>query len=266
MNLRRTQTFSPYHHLSIHFSHTTTSVYMKVKVLVTQLCPNLCDPVDCSPAGSSVYGILQARMLEWVAIPFSRGSSQPRDRTWVSWITGFFTIWATREANLLPYALNRGGKKSTLPNKANPTLFFLVPVLALVFDIHASLSASSFFALLFATSLAVKHLQSSFSWKNFDGCPTTSNYSISQLPFAITILRNYSSCNCRLHSPLILSMSNPSAKYFHHWLSSHQSVQVSLTPSSLPFPSLPFIRPSLLPITPLSVPCSVPLLQDDLYC
>ena len=88
------------------------------------------------------------------------------------------------------------GKKSTLPNKANPTPFFLVPVLALVLDIRSSLSASSFFPLLFATSLAVKHSQSSFPWKNFDGCPTTSNYSISQLPFAITILRNYSSCNC----------------------------------------------------------------------
>ena len=47
---------------------------------VTQLCPTLCDPVDCSPLGSSVHGILQARILEWVAISFSRGSSPPRDR------------------------------------------------------------------------------------------------------------------------------------------------------------------------------------------
>ena len=43
----------------------------------------LCDPVDCSPPGSSVHGILQGRILEWVAIPFSKGSSQSRDRTWV---------------------------------------------------------------------------------------------------------------------------------------------------------------------------------------
>ena len=64
-----------------------------------QLCPTPCDPMECSPPGSSVRGILQARILEWVAIPFSRGSSQPRDRTWVSCITGgFFTSWATREA------------------------------------------------------------------------------------------------------------------------------------------------------------------------
>ena len=44
-------------------------------VLVTQSCPILCDPMDCSPPDSSVHGILQARILEWVAIPFSRGSS-----------------------------------------------------------------------------------------------------------------------------------------------------------------------------------------------
>ena len=51
---------------------------------VTQSCPTLCDPVDCSPPGSSVHGILQARILEWVAISFSREFSQPRDGTWVS--------------------------------------------------------------------------------------------------------------------------------------------------------------------------------------
>ena len=68
-----------------------------VKVLVAQLCPTLCDPMDCSLPGSSVHGILQARILEWVAIPFFRGSSQPRDWTQVSCIAGgFFTIWATR--------------------------------------------------------------------------------------------------------------------------------------------------------------------------
>ena len=50
-----------------------------VLVLVTQPCPTLCDPMDRSPPGSSVHGILQARILEWVAIPFSRESSQPRD-------------------------------------------------------------------------------------------------------------------------------------------------------------------------------------------
>ena len=59
----------------------------------------LCDPMDCSPPGSSVHGLLQARILEWVAIPFSRGSSWLKDRAWVSCIASrFFTVWATREA------------------------------------------------------------------------------------------------------------------------------------------------------------------------
>ena len=66
----------------------------KVKVKVIQLCPTLCDPIDYT-----VHGILQARILEWVAFPFSRGSSQPKDWTQVSLIAdGFFTSWATGEA------------------------------------------------------------------------------------------------------------------------------------------------------------------------
>ena len=57
--------------------------------------------MDYSPPGSSVRGILQTRILEWVAIPFSRGPSWPRDRTWVSHITGrYLTVWATRAACL----------------------------------------------------------------------------------------------------------------------------------------------------------------------
>ena len=64
-----------------------------------QLCLSLCKPMDWSLPGSSVHGILQARILEWVAISFSRGSSQTRDRIWVSHMAGGrFTIWATREA------------------------------------------------------------------------------------------------------------------------------------------------------------------------
>ena len=56
-------------------------------------CPTLCDPMDCSPPGSSGHGILQARILEWVAIHFSRGSFQPGDRTRVSCIAGgLFTV------------------------------------------------------------------------------------------------------------------------------------------------------------------------------
>ena len=73
---------------------------MRVKVLVAQSCPTLCDPMDCSPPDSSVHGILEAGVLEWVAIPISRVSSWPRDWARVSCIAGgFFTIWATRETH-----------------------------------------------------------------------------------------------------------------------------------------------------------------------
>ena len=64
-------------------------------LLVAQSCPTLCDPMDWSPPDSSVHEIFQARILEWVAISFSRGSSQLRDRTQVSYTVGrFFTNWA----------------------------------------------------------------------------------------------------------------------------------------------------------------------------
>ena len=74
-----------------------TKIYVHAKSL--QSCLTLWDPMDCSLPGTSVCGILQARILEWVAVSFSRGTSQPRDQTWVSCIPGrCFTIWATREA------------------------------------------------------------------------------------------------------------------------------------------------------------------------
>ena len=63
-------------------------------VLVSQSCATLYSPIDCIQPGSSVHGILQARILEWIATPFSRGPSQPRDRNWVPYIAGrFFTVW-----------------------------------------------------------------------------------------------------------------------------------------------------------------------------
>ena len=69
-----------------------------LKVSVTQSCPTLYNPMNYSPPVSSIQRIFQARMLEWAAFPFSRGSSQPRDWTQVSHITGrFFIIWASRE-------------------------------------------------------------------------------------------------------------------------------------------------------------------------
>ena len=65
---------------------------------VSQSCLTLWDPMDCSLPGSSIHGILQARTLEWVAIPFSKGSFQPRNRSWVFFIASWlFTVWATKE-------------------------------------------------------------------------------------------------------------------------------------------------------------------------
>ena len=61
--------------------------------LLAWLCLTLCDSMDCNQPGSSVHGILLAIILEWVAMPFSRGSSRLRDQTWISCIAGrFFTI------------------------------------------------------------------------------------------------------------------------------------------------------------------------------
>ena len=90
--------------------------------LVIQLHPTLYNPMDCSLLGSSVFGILQARILEWVAISFSRESCQPRDQSQVSWIAGrLFTIWATRGS---PIPINTGkwfnGK---IPDEWNITHF-----------------------------------------------------------------------------------------------------------------------------------------------
>ena len=72
---------------------TIQSIYLHSKVKVCQSCLTLYSPMDCR-----VHGTLQARILEWIAFPFSRGSSQPRDRTQVSHIAG--SSWATREAQI----------------------------------------------------------------------------------------------------------------------------------------------------------------------
>ena len=71
-------------------------------MLVVQSCLSFCDPMDCSLPGSSVHGFFQARILEWTAVSFTRGSSWPRDRPWVSCIPGRFSnIWATKQAHFI---------------------------------------------------------------------------------------------------------------------------------------------------------------------
>ena len=71
-----------------------------------------CDPMDCSMPGSSVRGILQARILEWVALSFFRGSSWPRNQTWVSCIAGrWFTSWAMREAHVKTLSIFKSNRE-----------------------------------------------------------------------------------------------------------------------------------------------------------
>ena len=82
------------------FPHSQSLPSGKKESEVSQSCPPLYNPMDCSLPGSSIYGIFQARILEWVAISFCRRSSQPRGWTRVSHIVGrCFTIWATREVS-----------------------------------------------------------------------------------------------------------------------------------------------------------------------
>ena len=90
------------HILCIFFICQFICVYVGMKWSeVAQSCPTLCDPMDCSLLRSSIHGIFQARVLEWVAISFSRGSSWSRDQTQVSHTVGRrFTVWATREVRM----------------------------------------------------------------------------------------------------------------------------------------------------------------------
>ena len=97
------------------------------KVLVASVVSDsLWPPMDCRLPGSSVHEILQARILEWVAIPFSRGSSWPRDRAYISCIPGgFFTIWATREALQIFHV---DVSSSAMPFKIHSSAFFSSPI------------------------------------------------------------------------------------------------------------------------------------------
>ena len=115
---------------------------------VSHSCPTLCHPMDYSLPGSSVHGIFQARVLEWVAIAFSRGSSQPRDRTQVFHIVGrSFTIWATREVlfskevvkfqGIFSWSLFNVSRKSwgKLPIKVNILYSFMTQIIMMVWSL-----------------------------------------------------------------------------------------------------------------------------------
>ena len=96
---------------------------MKSESEVAQSCPSLCDPMDCSLPGFSIHGILQARILEWVTISFSRGSSKPRDWTQVSRIGGRrFNLWTTREYNIRHFKRMCPDFKSSVEEQKGPHL------------------------------------------------------------------------------------------------------------------------------------------------
>ena len=120
---------------------------------VAQSCPTLCDPVDCNPPGSSVHGILQARILEWVTISSSRGSSRPRDWTRDSRIASRrFYLWATREVVSIPVS-SLYSSKPRPPPAGSPYLYppnllcFLLVVLTAIdtwhYIIHSCVSCCS---------------------------------------------------------------------------------------------------------------------------
>ena len=103
------------------------SKYIPACMVLLQSCLILCGPMECSPPGSSVHGTLQARILEWITIPFSRGSSQPRDHTWVSCSSyiarRFFTAEPPGKPQIYYYPL-LSHRKISISSKWFPTLFF----------------------------------------------------------------------------------------------------------------------------------------------
>ena len=103
-----------------------------LKVKVTQSCPTLCDPIDFT-----VHEILQARILQWVAYPFSSGSSQPRNRTRVSCIAGgFFTNWTFREAHNQPRQHIKKQRHYSANNGLSSQSYNFASILAYMWDLH----------------------------------------------------------------------------------------------------------------------------------
>ena len=123
--------------------------------------------MDCSPPGSSVHGILQERILEWVAILFSRGSSQPMDQTQVSCIQGrLFTIWATREAltNMLPALSSPGLLTCSFTFLWCHSHSFIRLISAHMLGISLVLTSSTNCILIFRPSLMASHLFPQHGW------------------------------------------------------------------------------------------------------
>ena len=133
-----------------------------------RLCPTLCNPMECSPPGSSDYGMLQARILEWVATSFSKGSSQSSDQTWVSSIAGnFFTIWATKVS--LKIQQSAGGCHFFSPGWPDTGMLHLWHSLSVLLTPSAHVAILSSTSLhnqpaLVSTPQYSSHLATSFWW------------------------------------------------------------------------------------------------------
>ena len=169
---------------SCHWSHQLKSRTNFVSLLtgvcmsVAQLCLTLCNPIDCSLSGSSTHWILQARILEWVPIPFFRGSSRPSDWTQVSLIVHrFFADWATREAHPLKASItpSYAHLSACLPQQI--TCFSLIPQLGTQVLRIWSKDRISFFFLIFGIS------SNSLLWISSLKCWTDS---LCSLPLALS--------------------------------------------------------------------------------
>ena len=152
--------------------------------------------MGCSPPGSSVHEILQARILEWVAVPFSRGSSWPRDRTHISCIAGrIFTIWATREAYNEVYF---GGKQ-------------LIEIIYLWFKFRICSEVSNTFVshvICFGKDWGYRSLIKKINTKNF-------------LDPVMLLMKVQT---CPLTSPEMQQMNPAEEDWLHIWLSTFSSV------------------------------------------
>ena len=127
--------------LTSKYTHTHTHTHTHLSLLVAQLCLTLCDPMDCSPPGSSVHGIFQARIMEWVAISSSGGSSWPREGTCVSWLLCF--------GRQILYLSHLGSHVYMYQNSD----FFFLSLSLFAFCIHVSVPSYLLISVVFYTRL-----------------------------------------------------------------------------------------------------------------
>ena len=134
---------------------------------VSQSCPTLCDPMDCSPPGSSVHGSLQARIPEWVAMPSSRGSSPPRDQTHGSCTAGRF------------FTAEPMGK----PSFSSTEFFFYFNKHILSFECFFFITSCSFFIDVLSSPFLLRILNIDFFFFYYILLPVLSLYSLSSYCF-----------------------------------------------------------------------------------